>query len=825
MVAPGNQKNSHGTDEVMVIYLACTTVRGGQQRNVSRWRSIAPSAVLRLRGARSPNRGPTMSSIFISYRRDETKDVAGRLYDRLTTIFGKDKVFRDIYTIPAGADFPSRIEEAVASAKVVVALIGNRWTTIEDSQNRRRIDNPADWVRLEVASALEHGTWIVPVLVDDAKMPRETELPDPLRKLARHQAIELSDRHFDTDVEKLIEVLRERVQATGTQNLQPGYFRKLGTFHVHIDGDDQAHVDSLIGELGPNFSSKVRRITGESVPGPQRDDPDFDETYRYHTPGSPKNENFSIFSTTMLGEDSKLSFEAINALKHIIDVVTRKTGSVVELERVVATIDEDGVWTEVELISDPPDLWKLSDECEYPRLSTFPIEIHHAIDIPKKSSLPPLDLAKDMPKGPNIGGWFLFEKENAWAYRSNQFADWSDYEHYAKDGDARLRKFLAELHERGVEATLRTLVEQVLGIWRRDDELRRKDFKSVPDLARWEMTCPEFWVIAANFLGDKSPDVKNAMVQNLKRRVTYTYFVRSYADVFRLNMLRRELEDELRKRMPGTLLRESAREVVSKQIRCVLLSNIDSSVAQLLEPDYFICPRETDGRPAEGYQLQRGAIGGQKIDEDQVNSIIEGLSPLLRQKVEGCYLSLPQEPWRQSDYPERYAIVCTDVDSSEVAGGNKEWQRVLALYDRIVAREGSMCQYGDVVRPVRNGYLVVFKSVKDAAEFTKRLQSAVQWHNEASRKAGRGDKLPSHIVSLEYGLATRVLRAHGNDYIGSAIDKCISRLDLCKRERRNSIDGAIAVSDAFSASHEEELGEEPFPGRTRTAHEGWAMLV
>ncbi|MCA1709908.1 MAG: hypothetical protein LC808_44155, partial [Actinobacteria bacterium] len=197
------------------------------------------------------------------------------------------------------------------------------------------------------------------------------------------------------------------------------------------------------------------------------------------------------------------------------------------------------------------------------------------------------------------------------------------------------------------------------------------------------------------------------------------------------------------------------------------------SLQQLLKPDYFICPRETDGKAVEGYQLQRGAIGGQKIDEDQVKNIIGGLFPLLQQKVEGFYLSLSQEPWRQFDYRERYAIVCTDLNSSEVTGGNRAWQQVVALYDRIVAREGSICQYGDVVRPVRNGYLLVFKSVKDAAEFAKRLQSAVKWHNEASRRAGRGERLPAHIVSLEYGLATRVLRAHGDDYIGSAIDKCI----------------------------------------------------
>ena len=266
-----------------------------------------------------------MSNIFISYRRDETKDVAGRLYDRLTTIFGKDKVFRDIYTIPGGADFPSWIEEAVASAKVVVVLIGDRWATIADSQNRRRIDDPADWVRLEIAIALERDTLVVPVLVEDAKMPAEPELPDPLRELARHHAIELSDRRFEADVEELIKVLRERVPGIGSQALQPGELRKLGTYHVHIDGDDQAHIESLMGELGQEFPSKVNRITGKPVPGPQRDDPDFDETYRYHTPGSLENEDFSVFSTTMLGAGSKLRPEAIDTLKHIITVVTRKT--------------------------------------------------------------------------------------------------------------------------------------------------------------------------------------------------------------------------------------------------------------------------------------------------------------------------------------------------------------------------------------------------------------------------------------------------------------------------------------------------------------------
>ena len=247
---------------------------------------------------------------------------------------------------------------------------------------------------------------------------------------------------------------------------------------------------------------------------------------------------------------------------------------------------------------------------------------------------------------------------------------------------------------------------------------------------------------------------------------------------------------------------------------------------KLLEPDYFIRPDDNDHGVA-GYRLQPGSIGGQKVDEARVNEIIGGLSPLLEQKVEGFYLSVRPDVWADLGQLDRYAIVCTDLEGAEAAVGHTRWRRRLALYDRIVARQVSMFRSGDVVRPVRNGYLFVFNDVvKDAADFTTRLQSAVNWHNEVARKTGRKeDILPPQVISLEFGLATHVLRAHGDDYVGEAIHRCIGRVDLCREVKGDDFSGAIAVSDDFASPYVNELGEEPFAGRVRKRMQGWTMVL
>lgn len=137
-----------------------------------------------------------MARIFISYRRDDSGGWAGRLYDRLSQHFRRENVFMDIDTIEPGLDFVEVIEQAVGSCDALIALIGKQWLTITDAAGQRRLDNPEDFVRLEIAAALARNIRLIPALVQGARMPGSTDLPDVLKMLARRNAHEISDRRF-----------------------------------------------------------------------------------------------------------------------------------------------------------------------------------------------------------------------------------------------------------------------------------------------------------------------------------------------------------------------------------------------------------------------------------------------------------------------------------------------------------------------------------------------------------------------------------------------------------------------------------------------------
>jgi TIR domain len=153
--------------------------------------------------------GPPAASgrIFISYRREETAYPAGWLYDRLADRFGGRQVFKDVDSIQLGDDFVEVITRAVGSCDVLLALIGDQWLTITDTHGRRRLDDPDDFVRLEIEAALTRKVRVIPILVDGARMPRADELPDSLVKLVRRQALELSPARFEFDTSRLLKVL------------------------------------------------------------------------------------------------------------------------------------------------------------------------------------------------------------------------------------------------------------------------------------------------------------------------------------------------------------------------------------------------------------------------------------------------------------------------------------------------------------------------------------------------------------------------------------------------------------------------------------------
>lgn len=154
-----------------------------------------------------------MPKVFISYRREDTPGHAGRLYDRLQQEFGADNVFIDVDTLLPGDDFVDAIGQTLNQCDLMIALIGPRWLTATDDRGRPRLDDQSDFVRVEIQTALERRIRTVPVLVERASMPLEQQLPEPLRLLARRQAIELTDTRWASDVGALVEKVKRTAGA------------------------------------------------------------------------------------------------------------------------------------------------------------------------------------------------------------------------------------------------------------------------------------------------------------------------------------------------------------------------------------------------------------------------------------------------------------------------------------------------------------------------------------------------------------------------------------------------------------------------------------
>jgi hypothetical protein len=154
----------------------------------------------------SRNRAAAKDRIFISYRRADARGYAGRLEDTLTGYFGPGRVFRDIGGINPGEDFKVAIDKTILDAGALIVLIGPNWLVRNDA-GTSRLHEPGDHVAGEILAALEQERLVIPVLVDGANMPREEELPVPLRALARRNAVTVSDEGWIADVTRLAKVL------------------------------------------------------------------------------------------------------------------------------------------------------------------------------------------------------------------------------------------------------------------------------------------------------------------------------------------------------------------------------------------------------------------------------------------------------------------------------------------------------------------------------------------------------------------------------------------------------------------------------------------
>ena len=148
---------------------------------------------------------PMPPRVLVSYRRADGPGFARMVYDRLEERF-PERVFMDLDDIEPGTDFAARITESVRDAAVVVAVIGKNWTG-SGAARRSRLLEAHDFVRLEIAMALDGGSRVIPVLLPAASLPSSEELPDELLPLLRLQALSLTDAHLQDDIDQLVGII------------------------------------------------------------------------------------------------------------------------------------------------------------------------------------------------------------------------------------------------------------------------------------------------------------------------------------------------------------------------------------------------------------------------------------------------------------------------------------------------------------------------------------------------------------------------------------------------------------------------------------------
>lgn len=156
-----------------------------------------------------------MADLFISYRRDDSQAITDRIHEHLTRAFGDSAVFKDVDDIPIGADFRQTLQARVHECAVLLVVIGRQWLEITGDDGRRRLDDPDDFVRIEIEAALNRdNVLVVPVLVNNATMPPADQLPEPLRPLAyRNSVVVRNDPDFKNDITRLINRLQETLTA------------------------------------------------------------------------------------------------------------------------------------------------------------------------------------------------------------------------------------------------------------------------------------------------------------------------------------------------------------------------------------------------------------------------------------------------------------------------------------------------------------------------------------------------------------------------------------------------------------------------------------
>ena len=178
-----------------------------------------------------------MKTVFISYRRETVSGEARLLFNDLVTRLGKDSVFMDVDSIALGRDFRGVLHDMLTSCDLMLVLIGKNWADIKDESGRVRLENPQDFVRLEIEAALKRDIVIMPILVQGAHMPAPEQLPSEISNLAYRNGFELSHIRWESDVQEMMRRLAldvpERNGEAATDHLP---IASEGTIHINMNG-------------------------------------------------------------------------------------------------------------------------------------------------------------------------------------------------------------------------------------------------------------------------------------------------------------------------------------------------------------------------------------------------------------------------------------------------------------------------------------------------------------------------------------------------------------------------------------------------------------
>src|SRR5262245_4480800 len=166
------------------------------------------------------------TKVFISYRRDDSAGHAGRVHDRLEREFGRDLLFMDVDAVPLGDNFVKVLAEEVAKCDVLLAVIGPNWLNARDEDGNRRLDNPHDFVRIEIGAALQRNIPVIPILLDGAKVPKANQLPKELEELSLRNGLDVRHASFHSDIDRLVRSLKGQMAEAEADRPRDGDARR-----------------------------------------------------------------------------------------------------------------------------------------------------------------------------------------------------------------------------------------------------------------------------------------------------------------------------------------------------------------------------------------------------------------------------------------------------------------------------------------------------------------------------------------------------------------------------------------------------------------------